>query len=110
MNNFSEMRSQVLLTLQVSLLGMVTRNLYAVLVSWSENEVNVRMLFDRCCSQDDVELASEVESEMMAGLPKHTVLCHAQACDPSVKISLQPGEVFVFRRAPTLTEAIGAEA
>lgn len=98
--NSIELRARVLLTLQVALLGMVTSNMRSVLVSWTETEVHIRLVFEGAVSPDDIELASEIESEVISHLPSHAVLCKAETCLPSEKVVPLAGEVLVFQRAP----------
>lgn len=97
--NAVEVRVRVLLTLQVALLGMVTASMRAVLVSWTDKDVLVRVVFDRELSPEDVDLVSEIESEVISHLPNHTVHCQAEACLISSKVQTNAGEVLVFQRA-----------
>jgi hypothetical protein len=95
-----ELRVRVLLTLQVALLGMVTPNMRAVLVSWTDSDVHVRVLFDSHVSPRDAELVSEIESEVLSHLPTHKVNCQGEACPPVMMVEAHAGEVLVFQRAP----------
>ncbi len=97
--NAVELRVRVLLTLQVALLGAVTPNMQSVLVSWTDKDVRIRIVFDESLLPEDVELASEIESEVISHLPNHTVLCQAEACLPSKRMEINAGEVLVFQRA-----------
>lgn len=86
--------------MQVSLLGMVTANMLAVLVSWNDAIVNIRVVFDGTVLPPDYELLSELESEVISHLPTHRVFCRGESCLVFEKISSSADEVFVFRRAP----------
>lgn len=97
--NATELRIRVLLTLQVALLGMVTANMRSVLVSWTDKDVRVRVVFDRAISSEDVELVSEIETEVISHLPDHTVHCQAEASSVSAKVQINANEVLVFQRA-----------
>ena len=98
--NATELRIRVLLTLQASLLGMVTANMRAVAVSWNDKDVRVRVVFDETVSAEDAEVASQIESEVISHLPDHNVRCQAEACaTPHGKIRINPEEVMVFQRA-----------
>lgn len=97
--NTLELRTRVLLTLQVALLSRVTSNMRSVLVSWSDWEVKVRVVFDEALSDDDIELTSEIESEVMSHLPDHSVVCVAEARSPLERVEPRPGEVVVFQRS-----------
>jgi len=99
MMNAVELRVRVLLTLQVALLGMVTANMRSVLVSWTDRDVRVRIVFDRAVLSEDVEVVSEIESEVISHLPSHNVHCLAEACLRSTKVQPDAGEVLVFQRA-----------
>lgn len=98
MNN-TELRVRVLLTMQVALLGMVTANMRSVLVSWTETNVNIRIVFEGAVSPADNELASEIESEVMSHLPSHAVICRTESDLPFGKVMPFTDEVFVFQRA-----------
>jgi hypothetical protein len=95
-----ELRVRVLLTLQVALLGMVTANLRSVLVSWTETEIRIRLLFEGVVTPSDIELASEIESEVISQIPSHSVTSSAEPCSISDKVEPAVGEVLVFQRAP----------
>lgn len=98
--NAVELRVRVLLTLQVALLGMVTPSMRTVLVSWTESDVHIRVLFDGGVSSLEGELVSEIESEVMSHLPGHSVRCVAETCSVPEKVMPTNGEVLVFQRAP----------
>jgi hypothetical protein len=95
----TELRVRILLTMQVALLGMVTNNMRAVLVSWTETNVQVRIVFESAVSPSDNERVSEIESEVISHLPNHTVVCRAEPCSVSEKVLSSGDEVFVFQRA-----------
>ena len=98
MNN-TELRVRVLLTLQVALLGMVTASMRSVLVSWTESDVHIRLVFEGAVRPVDLELASEIESEVMSHLPSHVVRSRTETCLLSERVVPLPGEVMVFQRA-----------
>lgn len=93
--NVVDLRTRVLLTMQVALLGMVTPSMRAVSVSWSESAVRFRVFFDR---QVDAEITSEIETEVMSHLPSQVVRGIAEITGGQARAP-EPGEVFVFRRA-----------
>lgn len=98
MNNIP-LRTRILLTLQSALLGMVTRNMQAVLVSWDDTNVHIRVMFDRMPNPADIELASEIETEVISHLSEFSVTCGAHVCPTAERIQPGPTEVFVFQRA-----------
>ena len=79
MTNVVELRVRVLLTLQVALLGMVTANMRSVVVSWTDKDVRIRVVFDEKVAPEDAELASEIESEVISHLPHHTVFLRSRS-------------------------------
>lgn len=93
--NEVDLRTRVLLTMQVALLGMVTPSMRAVSVSWSESAVKFRVFFDR---QVDAEITSEIETEVMSHFPSHVVRGIAELISGQPREPV-PGEVVVFRRA-----------
>jgi len=68
-----ELRRDLLLHLQVALLGMVPPNLRAVTLGWSHNGIEGKFYFDGPVSSVEQELVSEVETEVIAGFPDHAV-------------------------------------
>ncbi|MDP9877264.1 hypothetical protein J2W25_000874 [Variovorax boronicumulans] len=95
----TELRVRVLLTLQVALLGMVTANMRSVLVSWNKTEVHIRLVFNEVINDTDVEIASEIESEVISHLPGQIVRCEAETIPLDIKVMPREGEVLVFHRA-----------
>jgi len=93
-----ELRVRVLLTLQVALLGRVTANMRAVLVSWTEKEIWINFRFDQPASPQEIELVSEVETEVISHLPDHLPHCQIDAIACSNKLDINLGEVLVFHR------------
>lgn len=100
--NAAELRVRILMSLQVALLGMVTVSMRSVLVSWTDKNVQIRIVFDKMISQDEEELASEIESEVISHLPEHAVRCQAEFCPLPAKVKINPDEVPVFERASTV--------
>jgi hypothetical protein len=97
--NTVELRVRVLMSLQVALLGMVTVSMRSVLVSWTDKNVQIRVVFDQMISQDEEELVSEIESEVISHLPEHTICCQAEFCPLPTKVKVNFNEVRVFERA-----------
>jgi hypothetical protein len=94
-------RILVLLSLQRALIGMITPNMLAVYVSWTETEVFVRVLFDGTVSPDDIEGVSIIETEIIADIPTHAVRCVAESCLCAKNEMPKPriNERIVFKRA-----------
>jgi hypothetical protein len=93
-----ELRTEVLLTFQVALLGMVTANLRAVTVSWTATRIEGHLHFDGAIGEAEEEIASDVEAEIMASFPNHEISVTAQRCDPPQAPNLEGGEAWVYGR------------
>jgi hypothetical protein len=93
-----ELRIRVLLAMQMSLLGQVVPNMRAVMVSWSEADVRIRVIFDSAVSASDAESVSEIETEMISHFPDQRVNATAEV-SKAASIDTAEGEVFVFLRA-----------
>jgi hypothetical protein len=76
-----QFRIEVLLTLQVALLGWIRPSVRKVGVGWSDKCINVRIFHDGEPDEDDVEAASCVETEIMASFPDHEVVVSAVRFD-----------------------------
>jgi hypothetical protein len=68
-----ELRSKVLLTFQTALLGMISSSLRGVTVTWSDEAITGRLLFDRDVGIEERECASDIEAEIAAAFPDHGV-------------------------------------
>lgn len=97
--NKTELRTRVLLALQVALLGAVTERMRSVLVSWTASEVRVRLFFANELTKADLENSAEIETELASHLPDQAISCAAFSCVPGEKVVPGAGEVFVYQRA-----------
>ena len=68
-----DLRRRVLLTMQVALLGLVPPNLRAVTVGWSNELLEGKFYFEGVLSDTELEIVSEIETEVMASFPDHEV-------------------------------------
>ena len=75
MNN-DEIRPNLLLALQVSLLGMITSNVRGITCGWDNNNIVIKHIFESNFSDEDVELCEEVASEVIASFPHHNIETH----------------------------------
>jgi len=92
-------RAEAIIFMQRALLGMVTPELRGVTIRVGENLVHSRMIYEREPSEDDRELVSEVETEMIAAyLPEVDVAVVPDAVFPSAWPELLPDERWVYRR------------
>jgi hypothetical protein len=73
MSGEMDMRTQVLLSLQRALWDMVTNDLLAVAVGWSDNVIRVRFVYDDQITENQRRVVSEVEAYVLADLPAGTV-------------------------------------
>ncbi|MCP4582426.1 MAG: hypothetical protein GY839_12515 [candidate division Zixibacteria bacterium] len=68
-----EFRCDVLLTFQVALLGMVVPSLRGVTVGWDEDSITGICFYDCDITDEEVEVASQIETEIYASFPDHEV-------------------------------------
>lgn len=94
-----ELRIRVLLTLQTALLGEVHPSARKVGVGWSDKRIGVEIFHDGEPSEDAVESASCVETELMAAFPDHEVEVSAVRFDSPKPIQIVEGiSEWVFSR------------
>ena len=89
-------RRDVLLRFQVALLGMVEPHLRGVTVGWSATEIEATMFFDGRLGDDEEEVASDVEAELVASFPDHQVTVVAERLDPPETTPMR--EAWVYKR------------
>ena len=65
---------------------------------WNEFSIMARAVFDGEVRDEDRELMSEVETEMMAHFPHHQVLVKCERCDVPQLIDAEAPESRVFHR------------
>jgi hypothetical protein len=97
----TDLRVQVLLSMQKALLGNVTPAIRAVAVKWTTSSVKFRILFDHLPTPADLETTSLVETEVMSDFPEYQVRGEAVAMASPTNISavLPDGEALVYSRA-----------
>jgi hypothetical protein len=93
-----ELRTSVLLTLQVALLGRITPNLRAVTCGWSSGSVVVRFIYHGNPDKDADESVSEVETDLVAAMPEKTVKTEICRLDAPRKLRTSLLEAWVYRR------------
>jgi hypothetical protein len=94
-----EFKNSLLLMLQAALLGNVTGNMLAVLVSWRDENIFVRIVFDENISEEDLELVSVIETELIADLPsRYSVKCYAENYSCRDLMDTEKGEILVFKK------------
>ena len=97
-----EFRIDALLYMQRALWQMVTPELRGVAIKVGENLVHGRMIYEREPTEDERELVSEVETELIADfLPQVEVVVVPDWAPPPPRVELQPGEEWVYLRRET---------
>ena len=101
----TNLRISALLSLQRALLGEITENMRAVIVSLGDKEIKFRVVFSGNPSSNDEERVSEIETEVIADFFEDvSVTGKAEASNPRERIQYKENEVTVFRRAENLTD------
>ena len=96
-DNF-ELRRDVLLTFQVAFLGMVLPTLRGVIVGWDSNRIYARCYYDGMVGDAEVEIASDVEAEIMASFPEHDVEVTVERCDVPKMLKYSTSEAWTYKR------------
>jgi hypothetical protein len=91
-------RRSVLLTFQVSLLGMVPANLRGVTVGWTEKDIRAIFFFDQCFGDVEWEIVSDVEGEIMASFPDHEIRLKGIRLDFPHELNTHTLQAWVYRR------------
>ncbi|KAB2929359.1 MAG: hypothetical protein F9K24_19995 [Leptonema illini] len=69
----SDIRAGVLLSLQRSLLGMISENIRAITCEWGADIITIIFVFDGDYSPSDEEDCEVIVTEVAADFPEHTV-------------------------------------
>lgn len=101
---FDNRRNEVLVAMQVALLGEVAAQLRIVAVRWDEASVNFVAYFDGEISEEDQESMSCVETELIAWFPQTPRISYeVHRLDYPEHVPRVPGMVFAYsRREPEL--------
>lgn len=97
-NSDLRLRSEVLLTFQVSLLGMVEPSLRGVTVAWSESTIIGHLLFSGKVGVEEQGCASEIEAELAASFPNHEIEVTAVRYDFPEALNKRELAAWVYRR------------
>lgn len=92
------LRSQVLLSAMRALWQVPTPNLRGVAVSWDEQWLRPRFVYDAVPSDEERELASEAATEMVADFAAHKVNENVEATPAPVPLALGSDEEWVYLR------------
>lgn len=97
-----KLRRDVLLTVQVALLGEVSSAVRAIMVAWSPKKIHLRAVFDGEIDEDDGESMECVATEILASFPNHDVEVECVRLDAPAPLK----DLFlmhtVYRRKETL--------
>ena len=93
-----EFRCGVLLTFQVSLLGMVTSHLRGVAVGWEERSIWANLFFDGEIGYDEFETSVDIEGEVAASFPDHDVCVRPIRLDAPEPLNPEALKAWVYRR------------
>lgn len=97
MNNSKQIVVDAKLSIQRALLGRVTPNLRAVVLSVSDKEIQLRFYFDGSVGDLETELASEAETEVMADYDSSWSV-EAACIRADISDQLNDGGVWVYQR------------
>ncbi len=101
----ADLRISGLLALQRALLGQITENMRAVMVSLGDKEIKFRVVFSGTPSSNDEERVSEIETEVIADFFEDiSVTGTAEASNPGERLQYKENEVTVFHRAENRTD------
>jgi len=92
------LRVRVLMSLQVSLLGMVSPNIRGVTCSWGSESIKVIFVFDGAINDEDRESAGEVETELMSHFPEYKVTVDCIRSDVPESLNKYFLNAWVYRR------------
>lgn len=93
-----ELRIRVLLTMQAVLLGVIKKNIRAVVCRWDFDHIQVRIVVDGEVSDADKELMDDVETEVISHFPDAEVSVKCVRLDVPGRVVVDTAEVYVFRR------------
>jgi hypothetical protein len=94
-----ELRADAPVYLRRALGGMVTPELRGVTISVGDNVVRARMIYEREPTDDERELVSVVETELIADFPpEDDITVVPDSAPPPAQPDLLPGEEWVYRR------------
>lgn len=87
-----DFRTQVLLSLQRALWGVITPDIRAIAVGWGEGSINARFIYEHSVSAADWETVREVETQVLADLDEGIRTNFTAEFVPGPGFSLSPQE------------------
>lgn len=97
MNNES-LRSRLLLSVQVALLGMVGPSLRCVQCRLDASQICLRFVFDSKVNDDDRESCEEVATEVISHFPEHELRTEILVAAANEALTFDDGWVLTFLR------------
>lgn len=97
-NNEINFRRDVLLTFQVALLGMILPSLRGVTVGWDDDNIVSVCLYDCKICDDEDEITSDIEAEIMASFPDHKVSVTPEKYAYPNDLNIKTLKAWVYRR------------
>jgi hypothetical protein len=91
-------RARVLLTFQVSLLGMVTCHLRGVTVGWEAGKILAYLYFDGEIGDEEFEISVDIEGEVAASFPGHEIYVRPRRLDAPTPLNPEMLKEWVYRR------------
>jgi len=94
----TQLREQILLTFQVAILGMVTPNLRGITVGFDSEKIRSVFIYDGPVTDIEEEVLSDIEAEIIASFPNHTIELEVKRNDHPASISEEYLDAWVYRR------------
>ena len=92
------LRVEVLLIVHTAFLGEIGVAVRAISCSWNSSNIKISIVHDREVSDDDLESAGDVEAEVLAAFPNHTVDIECSRVDLPHRIPLPISDTWIFVR------------
>jgi len=97
--NINELEVYLKLSLQRALLGNVTSNIRGVVALLDDNQIYLTFYYDGEISESDEEIASEIETEVIADFDdKYTIDTQVKRFDSPQRIKLDKGFLVYLRK------------
>jgi len=96
--NENELRIEVLLTLQVALLGEVPEALRGITCDWNESQIVIHCYFDGEIAEEDRESMEDVVAEVIASFLEHEVILDCIRKDMPEPLNPLTLKAWVYRR------------
>ncbi|MDA5240547.1 hypothetical protein EXN32_25455 [Agrobacterium tumefaciens] len=98
MDEIVEFRSRVLLATQAAFVGMIGHQIRAITCRWNAKQILVRVHYDGPIDDSELEIMSEVQSEILSHFPDVDASVECRRIDPPQRIEFSETEAIVFMR------------